>query len=145
LSPPIDCSDIIRDDHSTKEKIKAVNNKKVLLVGVVIAILSLVLVACGGRSGSSTGVTVTLKGQDIKFDLKEIKAKANQTVTVNYVNEGSLEHNFVVKEFNVKETIPAGGKKTITFTPSKAGTFDFACDVPGHTEAGMVGKLIVET
>ena len=120
------------------------NNKKILLVGVVIAILSLVLVACGGNSSGSTGVTVTLKGQDIKFDLKEIKAKANQTVTINYVNEGSLEHTFVVKDFNVKETVPAGGKKTITFKPTKAGTFDFTCDVPGHTEAGMVGKLVVE-
>lgn len=118
-------------------------NKKILLVSVVIVVASLLLAACGG-SGGGAGITVTLKAQDIKFDLKEIKAKANQPIVINYVNEGTLEHNFIVKDFNVKETIPAGGKKTITFKPTKAGTFDFVCDVPGHTEAGMVGKLIVE-
>lgn len=120
-------------------------NKKILLVSVVVVVTSLLLAACGsGGGGGGAGVTVTLKAQDIKFDLKEIKAKANQPVVINYVNEGTLEHNFIVKDFNVKETIPAGGKKTITFKPTKAGTFDFVCDVPGHTEAGMVGKLIVE-
>ncbi|MBI5350240.1 MAG: cupredoxin domain-containing protein [Chloroflexi bacterium] len=96
-------------------------NKKVLVVSVVVVVTSLLLAACGGSSGGA-GVTVTLKAQDIKFDLKEIKAKANQPVVFNYVNEGTLEHNFIVKDFNVKETIPAGGKKTITFTPTKAGT-----------------------
>ena len=106
--------------------------------------LSLLLVACGGGGGGASGVSVTVKGQDIKFDIKEIKAKVNQPVVVNYINEGTLEHNFVIKDFNVKETIPAGAKKTITFTPTKTGTFDFLCDVPGHTEAGMIGKLIVE-
>ena len=118
-------------------------NKKVLVLSVVVVVISLLLAACGG-SGGGAGVTVTLKAQDIKFDLKEIKAKSNQPVVINYVNEGTLEHNFIVKDLNVKETIPASGKKTITFTPTKAGTFDFVCDIPGHTEAGMVGKLIVE-
>lgn len=108
----------------------------------VIAVISMIVVACG--SGGGAGVSVTVKAQDIKFDVKEIRAKANQPVVVNYVNEGTLEHNFVVKDFNVKESIPAGGKKTITFTPTKIGTFDFVCDVPGHPEAGMIGKLIVE-
>ncbi len=109
-----------------------------------MVVMSLVLVACGGGAGGSAGVSVTLKAQDIKFDLKEIKVKANQPVTITYVNEGALEHTFVVKEFAVKDTVQAGKTKTITFTPTKAGTFDFLCDVPGHTEAGMVGKLIVE-
>ena len=64
-------------------------NKKVLLVSVVVVVTSLLLVACGGSSGGA-GVTVTLKAQDIKFDVKEIKAKANQPVVVSYVNEGTL-------------------------------------------------------
>ena len=25
-----------------------------------------------------------------------------------------------------------------------AGEYEFVCDIPGHTEAGMVGTLIVE-
>lgn len=134
--------DIISREFFYKENTKKTVNKKLFLIIAIAAVTSMVLAACGGGGGA--GVSVTVKAQDIKFDVKEIKAKANQPVVVNYVNEGTLEHNFVVKDFNVKETIPAGGKKTITFTPTKTGTFDFVCDVPGHTEAGMVGKLIVE-
>jgi uncharacterized cupredoxin-like copper-binding protein len=118
-------------------------NKKFVTLSVVIAILSLLLVACGGSS-SGGAVSVTLKAQDIKFDLKEIKGKVNQPITVTYVNEGALEHNFIVRDFNVKETVQPGQKKTITFTPTKAGNLTFLCDVPGHSEAGMTGKLTIE-
>ncbi len=121
------------------------NKKKIVVVALVVAVIGLLIVSCGSGGGSSTtGVSVSVKAQDIKFDVKEIKAKVNQPVVVSYLNEGTLEHNFVIKDFNVKESIPTGGRKTITFTPTKTGTFDFVCDVPGHTEAGMVGKLIVE-
>lgn len=34
--------------------------------------------------------------------------------------------------------------KTGSFTISlKEGTYDFVCDVPGHEDAGMKGKLVV--
>ena len=38
---------------------------------------------------------------------------------------------------------PAGQGK-LTFTPSKAGTYEFFCTVAGHKEAGMVGTLTVK-
>jgi len=120
-------------------------NKKNLFVGVVVIVMSLVLVACGGGDTSSPkGVSVTLKAQDIKFDLKEIKAKVNQPVNITFINEGTIEHTFVVVDLGVKETVLPGQKKVVTFTPNKTGTFKFICDVLGHPEAGMVGQLIVE-
>jgi len=36
-----------------------------------------------------------------------------------------------------------GGNGTLTFTPSKPGTYAFYCTVAGHKEAGMVGTLTV--
>jgi heme/copper-type cytochrome/quinol oxidase subunit 2 len=119
--------------------------KKSLFMGVIIVALSLVLVACGGGASSApAGVSLTLKAQDIKFDLKEIKAKVNQPVNITFVSEGTVEHTFVIVDLGVKETVQPGQKKVITFTPNKTGTFKFICDVLGHTEAGMVGQLIVE-
>ena len=40
--------------------------------------------------------------------------------------------------------MPAKRAMTATFTPTEPGVLDFYCGVPGHTEAGMTGKIIVE-
>ena len=37
----------------------------------------------------------------------------------------------------------AGTNASVIFTPTEAGVYEFACTLPGHKEAGMVGKLIV--
>jgi uncharacterized cupredoxin-like copper-binding protein len=37
-----------------------------------------------------------------------------------------------------------GQAGTLEFTPTKPGTYEFICTVPGHKEAGMVGALIVK-
>jgi len=31
----------------------------------------------------------------------------------------------------------------VTFTPKTAGTYTYYCAIPGHTEAGQIGSLIV--
>jgi uncharacterized cupredoxin-like copper-binding protein len=36
-----------------------------------------------------------------------------------------------------------GQTNQLEFTPTAAGTYEFWCTVPGHKEAGMIGKLIV--
>ena len=37
-----------------------------------------------------------------------------------------------------------GDTGQVTFVPTKAGTYQFYCDQPGHREAGMVGSFIVQ-
>lgn len=101
------------------------------------------LVACGGGGAPSQALNVTIKAQDIKFDTTSFEAKKGQTVNVTYTNEGALEHNFLIDEFNVKETVQPGETKTFSFTPTSEGTFTYYCNVAGHTEAGMVGTLTV--
>jgi uncharacterized cupredoxin-like copper-binding protein len=39
---------------------------------------------------------------------------------------------------------PPGGKGELIWRFGKPGTVDFACTMPGHMEAGMVGKILVE-
>ncbi|MBX6378641.1 MAG: nitrite reductase, copper-containing, partial [Clostridia bacterium] len=59
-------------------------------------------------------------------------------------NEGSVEHDFAVPDLDFTITqVPPGQEKTGTFYAAKSGTFDIVCTVPGHKEAGMVGKLKV--
>ncbi len=38
----------------------------------------------------------------------------------------------------------AGQTAEVTFVPGQAGEFTFYCSVPGHRQAGMEGRLIVE-
>ncbi len=89
------------------------------------------------------------KGEQVKFVLR---------------NNGELEHEFVLASAadnlkhgeamkknpdmehddpNAKKLAP---KKTdeIVWKFSKAGEFEFACLIPGHREAGMVGTIVVK-
>jgi len=57
------------------------------------------------------------------------------------VNQGSQPHELAVDNYGEVENVPAGGSKELVFVTEKAGTFEFACHLPGHYEAGMRGTL----
>jgi len=121
--------------------------KRFLLLTTLIAIFGLVLAACGGGGDTGSGpapLNVTIRGQDIKFDVTEIKAKVGQTVNVTYINEGTLEHNFIIEGVVPEVKLQPGQKNAFSFTPSAAGSLEYHCTIPGHLEAGMTGKIIIE-
>jgi uncharacterized cupredoxin-like copper-binding protein len=131
--------------------------KKSIVVTCLVFVLSLVLSACGG-GGPSTTINVTMT--DFKFDPMEFSVPAGQEITVNAVNNGAVEHEFVVfkdglnagekfgpeDEDNIfweVEVFP-GEKSTSTFTaPTEPGEYYVTCGIEGHLEAGMSAKLTV--
>lgn len=119
--------------------------KFVLFVGLLIAVTA-VLAACGGGGGGGAGaVTVSVEGSEFAYQPADISAKPGQKVTINFKNVGTVEHTFVIKDLNFKLTAQPGQTVTGTFTaPSTPGTYEIHCDVAGHTEAGMQGKLVVQ-
>lgn len=116
--------------------------------------------------------TVEVKLKDIAFEPASLQVKAGETVRFVLVNEGSLPHEFNLgsKAMHVehqKEMIAMQGKiftghadhgrhadNTVLLQPGQRGeltwTFsgsvpiEFACNVPGHYQAGMVGPLTIE-
>jgi len=42
------------------------------------------------------------------------------------------------------QSIEPGQRKEILWKFSKLGSFEFACLIPGHYEAGMHGKVVVK-
>ena len=123
------------------------NGKRFLFIAALVAAFGLLLAACGGGGGSAptpAPLNVTIKAQDIKFDITEIRAKVGQTVNVTYINEGTLEHNFIIEGVVPEKKIQPGQSAAFSFTPTAAGTLEYHCTVPGHLEAGMTGKVIVE-
>ena len=82
--------------------------------------------------------------EDIKFDVTELRVPANTDITINLVNKGALSHNFSIPDLNVNSGDYVGGQTgTIAFNSGAAGEHQFICDIPGHKDIGMVGKLIV--
>ncbi len=116
---------------------------------LVVGLLSLgVLAGCGG-GGSGDAIEMTVEmgiNGEMKFTPDVIQAKKGDTLKITLVNKDpAVNHNFLIPALNVNSgQIPPGQTSTIEVKITQSGEHDIICDVPGHREAGMVGKLIVE-
>lgn len=120
---------------------------KIVFVSLLV-VVGAVLAACGnaggGQPSAGGGQSVTITGTEFSYTPNLINAKPGEKVTVNFKNTGSVQHTFVIHALNFKITADPGTTVAGSFTaPSTPGTFDIQCDVPGHKEAGMTGKLTV--
>lgn len=119
-----------------------------LLFGVVIARMGLLngLVRSGetAASASFNADVIRLTAKDMRFGQDEIRLKVGQTVSFALNNQDLYAHSFDADDFDVHTAMPANSQLTASFTATRPGTFDFYCGVPGHEQAGMVGKIIVE-
>ena len=119
-----------------------------------------------GIAGDAKAVkkTVTLSMSDaMRFTPDRIDVKQGDTVKLKLKNTGTQMHELVIgtkKELeehaalmvkfpNMEHSEPymahvAPGKTgEIIWTFNKPGSFDFACLIAGHYQAGMVGKITV--
>ena len=98
------------------------------------------------------------------FKPDQLSFKAGQTIKIKLINKGEFEHEFVmdtmaaiVKHKAMMEDSPdmnhsdpnslrlgPNEKGEILWTFSNAGTFEFACLIPGHYEAGMHGEISIK-
>lgn len=85
-----------------------------------------------------------VKGINYGYDVKEIKVKKGDTVTINFESTDGF-HDWNIDEFNAKTSkVQPGVPTSVTFVADKEGTFEYYCSVGSHRAHGMVGKLIVE-
>jgi len=119
-----------------------------------------------GIAGDAKGArTVTLRmGDDMRFVPDRITVREGETVRFVVRNAGKLLHEMVIgtpgelqehaaqmKKFPTMEHdepymthVKASHRGEIFWNFNRPGTFQFACLIPGHFEAGMVGTLVVE-
>ena len=118
------------------------------LVAITIGLLAttLILAACSGSGGGGGGGGNSVTLSEYKFDPPNVTVKANQAVTINLRNTGTLVHDWVVQGLPqpVQGEVQPGRSGTVTFTPAQAGTFRIVCTQAGHEASGMVGQLIVQ-
>ncbi len=119
-----------------------------------------------GRPGDASKVsrTVAITMDDtMRFTPAQIDVEPGATVRFLVKNTGKLPHEMVIgsavdltehaammrknAEMQHAEpnmiTLAPGQNGAIVWEFSEAGTVDFACLVPGHMEAGMVGRIKV--
>jgi nitrite reductase (NO-forming) len=76
----------------------------------------------------------------------DLVARQGDTLHLTLINGDGMPHDFASPELKAQTTIvSAKGKTTdVVFETKDTGEFAYYCTVPGHRQAGMEGKLIVE-
>lgn len=108
--------------------------------------------------------TIALRMTDaMRFEPDRIEVREGDTVRLRVANRGRLLHEIVLgtpqalgahaelmKKYPGMEHdeahmahVAAGRQGEIVWTFNRVGEFAFACLIPGHFEAGMVGKILV--
>lgn len=114
-------------------------NRIALALGVALAAL-VVAAPIAARPSAATATTVTVTMKEFKFTLSKTKVP-HGTVTFKLVNKGKLKHDFKISGKKSKLISPGkSGKLIVTL---KKGKLSYVCTVPGHSAAGMKGKLTV--
>jgi plastocyanin len=78
----------------------------------------------------------------LAYVYKTAQAKAGK-ITIDMPNKSSADHNIAIDGKGAGKVVGNGGTSTFTATFAP-GTYTFYCQVPGHKQAGMVGKLVVK-
>ena len=102
----------------------------------------------------------------LRFDPARVVVSRGETVKFVVTNVGKLAHEFVIgdaaeqaaheKEMQAMPgksmkhdvngiSLPPGQTRTLVWTFTRDGTVEYACHIPGHFAAGMVGKIIVKS
>jgi uncharacterized cupredoxin-like copper-binding protein len=100
----------------------------------------------------------------MRFDPASITVKQGETVRFEVANRGAVMHEMVIgteaaleehaalmKKFPGMEHaepymahVKPGGRESIAWTFDRPGTFMYGCLIPGHWEAGMKGRIVVQ-
>lgn len=83
--------------------------------------------------------TVPVVLADFKFRPVEIRIQAGRAVNLAVTNRGAIEHDLTIPTLGIHAVAPV----VVGLAAPRKGTYALYCSVPGHREAGMVGRLIV--
>jgi uncharacterized cupredoxin-like copper-binding protein len=131
-----------------------IKHARVLLPALVALVLVAVPMAQAKPARTAAAITVTA-GKPSEFSFKlSTKTVAHGAVTFTITNGGNVPHDFKIcsKPTTTKADtctgkattlISMGASKKLTFTFTKAGSYEYLCTVAGHAIAGMKGLLKV--
>ncbi len=111
---------------------------------VLLAVVAVVVTSGGGGAGgggASGSGTVRVSMTEFAFDPDPIVLTRGDA-RLDVVNDGAVAHDLVIGQLG-KGTpdLPPGERMVLDLSDQPAGTYQVVCDLPGHTEAGMVTEL----
>ena len=117
---------------------------------------------------SSGPQEIVLNARDVAFAPSALALRAGVPARLVFVNDGQIEHDVTIPGITADGKVAEGhgheeaghamaqlaagsvhvsaharDRSVVEFTP-KAGTYEYACSIPGHKEAGMKGILTVK-
>lgn len=118
-----------------------------------------------GQPSEADRTVEVRQGPGQRFDPASISVKQGETVTFRIVNQDQVLHEFDLGDEEFQKSmmkqmegmapgermadepnaisVKAGETRTLTWTFSEKGTFEYACHQAGHHEAGMKGTVTV--
>ncbi|MDZ8027816.1 MAG: plastocyanin/azurin family copper-binding protein [Nostoc sp. SerVER01] len=112
----------------------------------------------------ATEITVSLgnAANELKFEPNHLELLAGKRYNLRLTNPSQLKHYFTAKDFADgiwTQKVEAGkveikgaiheielkpdGEAEWVFVPLKSGTYGLRCPIAGHTQAGMVGEIVI--
>jgi len=87
-----------------------------------------------GNTGGDTGATAELptnfdiSANNMAFSETELRFKSGEEITINFVNNDSAPHNFVISNTEIQtEILNNGETATLTFTAPASGNYEAIC------------------
>lgn len=117
---------------------------------------SLLLVPLAGAAAQEIPIFLHETAGGLHLVPEIVNAKVGDTLKFTVTNSGESPHNFKVcgdgesplesctDTWGFSGMIQPNATAIVSATPTKAGTFDYYCYIPGHKGAGMAGKLVVQ-
>jgi uncharacterized cupredoxin-like copper-binding protein len=119
------------------------------LVIVLLGVLGVVAIIDDDGDSMAAGDEASAAGSEIDVSLTEFAidgdlATPAGNVALNITNDGSAEHNVIVRGTDIRtENLAPTDGTTLDLGDLPPGQFELFCDIPGHESAGMVATLDV--
>lgn len=132
------------------------NIRRIGTLAALMMAVMLIIAACGGNGGGGTGDggsgaaqvvdgKITIDMDEYNFIPQNFEAPVGQQITIELNNVGKMAHDMKFDTVDAQsELVGTSESTTLAVRFDEAGEYPFHCTVPGHKEAGMVGKVIAK-
>jgi cytochrome c oxidase subunit 2 len=108
-----------------------------------MAVAALFYAAQAQSSSAAAEQVIHLTAKKFEYSPNEITVKKGQPVVIEIVSL-DRKHGFTIPDLKVRSDVKPGAENVVRFTPDRAGTFNFHCDLfCGSGHEGMAGTLVV--